>query len=154
MKKSVIQQLFSIVVVAVLCMETSNAQSSMPLLLGMTGSSSSFENGTIFGIHPDGSGFKVIHQFPRESGIPEGELIQTSDGTLYGMTGSSFSIEGTPYAGTIFKIKADGTGHKILHYFDYLSGTFPNGKLLQAKDGVLYGVAPGGEAPAMDHGAH
>ncbi|MBI3501014.1 MAG: T9SS type A sorting domain-containing protein [Bacteroidetes bacterium] len=74
-------------------------------------------------------------------GRPHGSLI--SDGTfLYGMTqqgGASF------FYGTIFKIKADGTGYfKLLDFAnDTVHGIYPNGSLVS--DGVsLYGMTSQG----------
>jgi uncharacterized repeat protein (TIGR03803 family) len=65
---------------------------------------------------------------------PWGSLI--SDGTfLYGMT----EIGGTNGAGTIFKIKSDGTGYTKLLDFTYANGSNPWGSLIS--DGTfLYGM--------------
>jgi uncharacterized repeat protein (TIGR03803 family) len=75
-----------------------------------------YENGTIFKIGTDGTGYAVLHSFagaPGDGQLPGyGALVQ-SGSTLYGMTGSGGSAD----AGTIFKIGTDGTGYAVLHSF-------------------------------------
>lgn len=92
--------------------------------------------GTIFKIKPDGSGFTKLFDFDNSGsgGNPYGALI--SDGSfLYGLTTSG----GTKNAGTMFKIKTDGTSFtKLLDFADSL-GTSPYGSLFS--DGTyLYGM--------------
>ena len=76
---------------------------------------------------------------------PNGDLL--SDGTfLYGMTWAG----GTPGAGTIFKIKPDGSGYSKLFNFvnDTVHGYYPDGSLIY--DGTfLYGMTSVGGASDM-----
>jgi len=60
---------------------------------------------------------------------------------LWGMT----STGGIPYKtarpyGTIFKINLDGSGFDVTHSFDGYTGEAPNGNLIQASNGLLYGL--------------
>ena len=94
-------------------------------------------NGTIFKIKPDGTGFAKLADFSgaTNGSYPFGSLI--SDSTfLYGMTSN-----GSPNnLGTIYKIKPDGTGFLIIYNFIGLSeGQNPEGSLIF--DGsFLYGM--------------
>lgn len=103
--------------------------------------------GVIFKIKSDGTGYSLLHNFSAGNGsgyYPLNSLV--SDGTfLYGMTTSGgTSLQGW---GTIFKIKADGTGYSKLFDFDSINGATPQGELIT--DGTfLYGMTTyGGTSP-------
>lgn len=94
--------------------------------------------GTIFKIKLDGTGFVKLLNFSNSTtgGGPAGSLI--FDGTfLYGTT----QYGGLNSAGTIFKIKPDGTGYfKILDFNSILNGKASSCSLIT--DGTfLYGTA-------------
>lgn len=55
---------------------------------------------------------------------------------LWGMTKAG----GAGGLGTIFRINLDGTGHEVVHSFDSLGGSRPEGGLCLAPDGWLYGL--------------
>ncbi len=101
-------------------------------------------NGTIFKIMPDGTGYSKLFDFdgPVNGSSPLGSLF--FDGTfLYGMTFSG----GTNGDGTIFKIMPDGTGFvKLLDFletFNGPTGSNPSGALIS--DGIfLYGMTNDG----------
>jgi uncharacterized repeat protein (TIGR03803 family) len=73
------------------------------------------ENGTIYKIETDGTGFTLLHTFvggADDGKLPVGSMI-LSGGTLYGTT-----IYGGAYdRGTISTINTDGTGSALLHDF-------------------------------------
>jgi len=71
---------------------------------------------------------------------PKGDLILASDGNFYGMTSSG----GTNGVGTIFKISQGGSFALIRHLNGTTDGANPNGSLIQAKDGFLYGMTLSG----------
>jgi uncharacterized repeat protein (TIGR03803 family) len=107
-------------------------------LYGMTTEFGDYDVGTIFSIAPDGSGFKVLQSFNSETdgGNPQGDLIEGSDGRLYGMTRN-----------TIFSIETNGSDFIILHSFNYDSdGGGPIGSLVEGTDGRLYGLTSDGGA--------
>lgn len=99
--------------------------------------------GTVFKLARDGNDFAVLHGF---TGGADGEnpsvaLIEGRDGALYGTT----KVGDYSTRGTIFKLNKDGTGYSILHSFTGSpDGQNPNGKLLEASDGSLYGVTAAG----------
>jgi uncharacterized repeat protein (TIGR03803 family) len=104
--------------------------------------------GTLFKINKDGSGFRVLHSFGNDDGDgadPAGGLLQASDGFLYGVTSLG---GGTNNAGTVFKLKSDGSSYTLLHTFtaDATGGLSPQMGLLEARDGTLYGATAGGGA--------
>jgi uncharacterized repeat protein (TIGR03803 family) len=101
--------------------------------------------GTLFRITPAGT-LTTLHIFCSQYGCADGSgpaapLIQASDGNLYGSTQYGGS---TSYGdGTVFKITLDGT-LTTLYSFGLLDGAFPDGALVQASDGNIYGTAAGG----------
>ena len=73
--------------------------------------------GTVYTLNPDGSGFRILHAFayaPSGDGAePYAGLVLDGSGNLYGAT----SYGGSANNGTIFLLRADGTGFKVLHAF-------------------------------------
>jgi len=66
-----------------------------------------------------------------------GSLIQATNSKLYGMT----VLGGTDNAGTIFEFDTTTKKHKKLYDFDSTAhGYCPQGSLMQASDGKLYGL--------------
>jgi uncharacterized protein (TIGR03437 family) len=98
--------------------------------------------GTIFKITPEGV-LTTLHSFSVTDGAnPATGLVQGADGNFYGTSpdGGSGNCQG-PYnngCGTIFKITPQGT-FTLLHSFNIVDGTQPEGALLQAADGNFYG---------------
>ena len=83
-----------------------------------------------------GPGYEVLHGFDSPPMIPFGELIEGSDGALYG----TMQQGGAFHQGIIYKINPDGTGFTRLHEFDGPDGSFPEGGLVKGTDGALYGT--------------
>jgi uncharacterized repeat protein (TIGR03803 family) len=87
-------------------------------------------SGTIFKITPSGT-FTVLKHLNTSTtgGTPEGDLVQGSDGALYGMTS-----EGGNYgAGTLFRITTTGV-FTVLRHFNYdTDGGVPDGTLIIQK---------------------
>ena len=114
-----------------------------------------FENGTVFAVNTNGSGFTNLHSFTTTSGSPatnsDGaspyESLILSGSTLYGMTPAG----GNSGNGVVFRLNTDGSGFTNLHSFTATSGsTFrtnsdgaqPRGLILLSN--TLYGTASGG----------
>lgn len=96
-------------------------------LYGTTPIGGSNGSGTIFTLHVNGSGYRILHDFSVTDSGP-GTLIQGNDGALYGA------------GATIFRMNTDGGGYTVLHSFVNEDGSAPLGRLLQGNDGALYGT--------------
>ncbi len=118
--------------------------------------------GTVFRVATDGTGFQVLHRFENfsdgqdstnaEGAYPEGELVEGSDGYLYGVTQGG----GPNGTGGLFRVARDGTDFDVLHTFAAdtdtstsgqiitVDGASPRGALVQGANGFLYGVASTG----------
>ena len=100
------------------------------------------DNGTVFSINTDGTGFSLLHSFgvgPSDGGGPFGSLT-LSETKLYGMTAGG----GSDYAGTIFSMNTDGTGYNLLHNFSGADGDKPNYGSLTLSGTKLYGMTADG----------
>ena len=116
-------------------------------LYGTTHLGGNANEGTVFRLQKDGSGYRVLHSFagPGEDGAsPFSSVIEGSDGMLYGTT----HYGGSDDLGTIYKLNKDGTGFSLLHSFstNNADGVQPFAGLLEASDGVLYGTTAFGGA--------
>jgi uncharacterized repeat protein (TIGR03803 family) len=117
-------------------------------LYGMTQYGGRSDDGTIFKIQTDGSGFTLLYEFtgyPDDGRYPYGALI-ISGSSLHGMT----SQGGATNCGTIFKMQTDGGGYALLH--EFASGTDdgdgPFGSLILSGS-ALYGMTYGGGDSSM-----
>src|SRR5581483_825286 len=112
-------------------------------LYGTTTAGGAYFAGTVFKITPTGRLTTIYSFCPNKYDcsdglLPDGKLVQATDGNLYGTT-----LHGGPDEwGTIFKITPEGT-LTTLHTFDYSDGGFPNAGLMQATEGNLYGSSSG-----------
>jgi uncharacterized repeat protein (TIGR03803 family) len=100
------------------------------------------ERGIIYQITQSGT-FKKIYDFCSQPSCADGsfplpELIQATDGNLYGVTQSG----GANNFGTIFQLTTSGV-LTTLHSFDNADGAIPNA-LVQFTDGKLYGTTATG----------
>ncbi len=127
--------------------------------------------GTVFKLGLNGTGFQVIYRFAPITSVnaelnaintsgayPEGELLEGSDGYLYGVARGG----GANGTGTVYKVSRDGTDFKLLHTFAAdtfppptgtptpenktitVDGAGPAGPLVQDSNGILYGTATSG----------
>jgi uncharacterized repeat protein (TIGR03803 family) len=91
--------------------------------------------GTIFKICAGNT--TLLHTFNgTQGGNPLGSLIEATNGALYGTT----EYGGTNNAGVIFKITKSGTYTVLRNLLSSTDGANPEGSLIQAKDGNLYGM--------------
>jgi uncharacterized repeat protein (TIGR03803 family) len=98
-------------------------------------------SGTVFRMTPSGT-LTVLHSFCSlsdcsDGGVPEGSLIQATDGNLYGTTEGG----GTARTGTVFKITLGGT---LTTLANTVSGSLA--ALVQGTDGNFYGTTSHGGA--------
>ena len=105
--------------------------------------------GIIFKLRPDGSDYQIIYTFTGSGNtgspaVPTAALVQGGDGVLYGTTRGGGR---TPLAGVLYRVNPDGSGFALLHSFAKGEGIpdndagAPNGGLVLASDGFIYGVA-------------
>jgi uncharacterized repeat protein (TIGR03803 family) len=94
-------------------------------------------NGTLFRINTDGSGFRVLKDFPTDVGPLTGLVL--AGNVLYGL-----NFSGGAYGwGLVARINTDGTGLAVLGEFDGTNGANPNLRLVLAGD-ALYGLTAAG----------
>ena len=102
-----------------------------------------YSNGTVFAINTNGTGFRILHNFPAISGAtntdgatPYGKLI-LSGNTLYGTAYQGGWYSGAPSGagnGTVFAVNTDGTSFTNLHNF--MRGSYnSSGKFINS-DGI------------------
>jgi uncharacterized repeat protein (TIGR03803 family) len=136
-------------------------------LYGTTRSGGENGAGTVFRIGRDGTGFKVLHEFAAfvqnevtlkftnaDGFSPQSALLEGADGYFYGTAFGG----GPTGAGTIFRLRFDGTAFEVIHEFSETvvndgnllpvnaEGAAPLAALIDGGDGFFYGAASqGGE---------
>jgi uncharacterized repeat protein (TIGR03803 family) len=100
--------------------------------------------GTVFEITPNGT-LTTLYSFCFERGCQDGEspgadLIQATDGNLYGTT----NLGGASEVGTVFKITPGGTLTTLYSFTAGPGGGNPVAGLVQATNGDFYGTAEDG----------
>lgn len=110
-------------------------------LYGMTRLGGTANKGVIFRVNTSGTAYTVLRSLTDPDGFyPMGDLIQATDGYLYGMAPNG----GANNNGTIFRIKPAGTDFKVMRSLSVsIEGSGPTGSLVQASDGNFYGMAYG-----------
>ncbi len=113
-------------------------------LYGMSVAGGSSNNGVLFSMNTDGTGFSLLHSFNNlsvsDGGSPHGSL-KLSGSRLYGMTVGG----GSSGDGAIFSMNTDGTGFGLLHSFTggASDGKNPYGSLTLSGS-TLYGMTSDG----------
>jgi len=116
-------------------------------LYGMTSNGGAYNAGVIFSFDTATNTVTSLHHFkPNSGGYPYGSLIQASNGKLYGMTNSG----GTNNYGVIFSFDYTTNIYADLWDLKPGDGEYPYGNLLQASNGLLYGLTSGGGAGVFD----
>ena len=113
------------------------------LLFGTASRGGTPNKGVVFRVNKDGDGFMLLHEFGTVTGdgaSPVGGLLEGSDGLLYGTTAEG----GTNTAGTLFKLRKDGGDYAIVRHLSLSEGRSPQGSLIEAGDGRIYGTTSGG----------
>ncbi|QNF31329.1 DNRLRE domain-containing protein (plasmid) [Adhaeribacter swui] len=108
---------------------------------GMTQMKGKNNAGTIFKITATGT-FTLLHHFnsATDGGTPYGNLVQGSNGQLYGMT----TAGGKYKSGTVFSISPEGTFSVLRHFDPTSDGGKPCGSLIFGQDGYLFGLTSKG----------
>lgn len=118
-------------------------QASDGFLYGTSYHGGAHDQGSVFKIATDGSGFALLKSFQcavtNNGCMPLAGLIQANNGMLYGTT----QLGGADDEGTLFKIATDGTNFAIIRSFQCgqaTSGCLPVAGVVQLGDGNLYGT--------------
>jgi uncharacterized repeat protein (TIGR03803 family) len=119
-------------------------QASNGKLYGMTSTGGIYGYGTIFeyDIAENTYTKKIDFNMHETGSTPEGSLFQADNGMIYGMTFSG----GSYGEGVLFEWDPETNAFsKIMDFDGPLNGAQPDGSLMQAANGKLYGVAEGGQ---------
>jgi uncharacterized repeat protein (TIGR03803 family) len=116
-------------------------------LYGTTPLGGSANAGTVFKMKADGANFRILHSFAKDASdgvAPYAALTLDAFGNLYGTTG----FGGSSGVGTVFTLKTDGAGYRILHAFgeEASDGQRPMASLFLDDSGTLFGTTSGGGA--------
>ena len=108
------------------------------VLYGTTSNGGSNGIGTISKYNTIANALNAAFTFEAPDGVhPQfSNLVQVSNGKLYGMTNSG----GSNNYGTLFCYDPVASTYMLLKNFDVASGTYPYGSLIQASNGKLYGM--------------
>ena len=121
-------------------------------LYGTTAGGGEFGKGAVFALTPsapDGWSYRVLYSFKRGDGdgaAPNGRLVLSNSGALYGTTKGGGNAPGYEGFGTIFKLAptAAGWGEVVLHTFTGdADGARPTGALIRDPVGNLFGTTAG-----------
>jgi uncharacterized repeat protein (TIGR03803 family) len=116
------------------------------MLYGTCSYGGNYGLGALFRVGTNGSNYAVIHHFaPGADGAnPYSPLVEANDGRLYGTTVYNDGIPNG--SGLIFSLNRDGSDYRVLYRFGSVpsDGASPWTGLIEASDGRLYGVTPGG----------
>ena len=121
-------------------------------LYGTARNGGAHNNGTVFRLNKNGSNYESLRHFNgaiEEGYRPEGTLIRSTDGAIYGTT----RLGGRNNIGSIYKLQPDGSAFATLHDFSGAGGDGigTTSRLLAASDGYLYGTTV--EGGAFGYGA-
>jgi uncharacterized protein (TIGR03437 family) len=116
-------------------------------LYGTTESGGTFNRGTVF--RATSTGFlTAVYSFgsyPTDGALPNGALIQATDGNFYGTTFGG----GTSNVGIVFKLTPSGAETTLYSFgASPTDGANPTGAVIQATDGNFYGTTVSGGAYA------
>ncbi|HXP48946.1 MAG TPA: choice-of-anchor tandem repeat GloVer-containing protein, partial [Bacteroidia bacterium] len=113
------------------------------VIYGTTGAGGKKKLGTIFEYIPSAKYFKVLHVFDStlDGGQAVGCIRQFSDNKFYGMLDP---IKTTPGYGRLFKYDPISNKDSICFTFTGPNGKYGSSDLIQASNGLLYGVTTSG----------
>jgi uncharacterized repeat protein (TIGR03803 family) len=112
-------------------------------IYGMTTYGGIDSAGVIFSYNPSSNVFTKLFDFNDTLGNGPGRgLIQANDGKLYGLTTGG----GINRNGVLFSFNPSNNVYTKLYDFNIATGSTPYGGLIQATDGILYGMTYDGDS--------
>src|SRR6187551_730349 len=112
-----------------------NAQN--PLLYALTSAGGASGKGAIIKYDVSNNQLTASYSFTGPDGeAPQGSLVQASNGLFYGMTRNG----GVNNLGVIFSFNPCTNTYAKLYDFGGVDGAQPYGALIQARNGLLYGM--------------
>ena len=122
-----------------------NAQN--PLLYALTSAGGASGKGAIIKYDVSSNQLTASYSFAGPDGeAPQGSLVQATNGLFYGMTRNG----GANNLGVIFSFNPYTNSYTRLYDFGGVDGARPHGSLIQANNGILYGMTTYGGI--MDRG--
>ncbi|NQT76783.1 MAG: T9SS type A sorting domain-containing protein [Bacteroidetes bacterium] len=113
-------------------------------LYGMTYYGGAFAtSGVLFEYDPLNGVFTKKFDFmsAQAGAVPYGSLLKASDGQIYGIAYEGGNLHG----GAIYKLDPDDHSYQVVYNFDYfITGGLSYGSLIEASNGLFYGMANGG----------
>ncbi len=111
-------------------------------LYGVTAEGGIDNNGIIFKVNADGSGYSALYSFAfrLEDGASPNGLFYASNGYLYGTT----AVGGDGEKGTLFRIKPDGSAFETLHSWSGTDGDHPTGGMVEWQNELWIMTEDGG----------
>lgn len=115
---------------------------------GVTSSGAEYGSGNLFKVDSVGENHTIQHEFHKEEGTHAfgTGVVEASNGKLYGMT----TLSGLHYGGVIFEYDPQTDDYVNVYDLDDTLGRFPRSKMIEANDGLLYGMTS--EGGLHDHG--
>ena len=115
-------------------------------LYGITNEGGVDNNGILFKVKADGSGYTVLYSFAfrGDDGASPNGLFYASNGYLYGTT----YVGGVADNGTLFRIKPDGSDFEQLQAWNGSSGAKPTGGMVEWRNELWIMTEEGGEDDA------
>lgn len=127
-------------------------QASNGKLYGMTERGGASDAGVLFEFDPQTDAYlkKIDFDGKSQGGSPKGNLMQASNGKLYGMN----CIGGNFRGGVLFEFDIATSAYAVRMNFNYqgATGACPQGTLMQASNGKLYGTTRLGGAGISNKG--
>ena len=110
-------------------------------LYGVTFRGGRQNEGTLYGINKDGTGYRAVHHFggSDDGKHPSGALLLATDGGLYGTTTSSAAGD----KGVVYRFDPATGVMKVVKRLEGAAVVLGRNGVIEGRDGVLYGVADG-----------
>jgi uncharacterized repeat protein (TIGR03803 family) len=110
-------------------------------LYGVSLAGGTANNGVVFRIGTDGTGYTILHSFTNGEALSPQSALVVKNNLLYGLTLSG----GTTFSGTIYQLATNGANFTVLKNFtNALTGTNPKGQPVLAGNSLFDVANTGG----------